>query len=411
MPGATLRARPAATRRRWCLPRALLSDPAAPELIPGVGILQEHDAAAGILLWQCYRDVTLWADTPEAARPGLFQPGTDAARAALLRRSRLSAAPLCALEVLVAVPNGEAPEEGCVAIACSDVAAWAAAIGAASTAIGFAQAAAFVLPQDARLALEVGRLAAQFRRNVVADTWLRRAISLARRARDKVTYAGALLEHAWVRLQLTPGDGPIAFQRAIRAARRSGRSEIRALGHYGLARAALGQGDYSGAVTQTRIALRLLRGSTDNRHLALVVLDHAEGLLLSGSQSGAAVVLRRFLPAIKVPRERIRALTMLVRTGGAEGAPPVTEVWYEARMLLDGLGESDEAARALLELSRAGAEIGYHAHADRAARRALAISNRSHAQTLVHECAEFLGRSRRRSQVFVRRPAKAGTDG
>jgi tetratricopeptide (TPR) repeat protein len=276
------------------------------------------------------------------------------------------------------------------------VARWAAACRAISTAVSFAQAASFVVPDDGSLALEAGRIAAKFRRNAVAETWLRRAVALARRARDKAVYAGALLEHAWVRLQVAPEDGPAGFQRAIRAARRGGQGDVRALGHYGLARAAMARGDYHDAAAETHTTLRLLRPSIDNPHLPLVVLDHAEALLRAESPAAAAAALGRFLHTFTLPHDRVRALTLLVRTSRADGAPPVAEVWHEAVALLGSYGESEDAARGFLALGRAAAETRHDTHAENAVRRALAIATRARSPVLAVECTAFVDQLRGR---------------
>ncbi|HYH78765.1 MAG TPA: hypothetical protein VEX86_03190 [Longimicrobium sp.] len=397
----SLRARPRPATRRWCLPPALLSDPSTGELIPGIRILHEHDEATAMLLWSSYRDVALWADTPAHERETLFRSSTDAA-GALLERSRLSPAAVDALRVLFGVSGGEGPPAVCVAWACGAIAEWAAARGAVATAIGFAQAAAFVVPDDAQVTLEAGRLAARLGTSTAgAETWLRRATALARRARNSDVYTRALLELAWLRLQSAPEVGGAAalFQRAIRAARRGGRTEVRALAHHGLARTAMARGDYAFAATETRTALRMLRRGTGNPHFLGVVLDHAEALLLGESPSAAAAALRRFLPAFTMPRDRVRALTLLVRTAGSDGAPPVAEVWHDAHSLLGSLGESEEAARGFLELARAAAETGYDAQAENAARRALAIARRIHAEPVAQECASLLDQLRTRSSV------------
>ena len=59
--------------RYWRVPPALLRNPSSPETFEGEGILAEYPAEAGLLLWQCYRDVLLWADI-EDVNSMVFEP-------------------------------------------------------------------------------------------------------------------------------------------------------------------------------------------------------------------------------------------------------------------------------------------------------------------------------------------------
>ncbi|HET6765498.1 MAG TPA: hypothetical protein VFH27_17550, partial [Longimicrobiaceae bacterium] len=61
-------------KRRWCIPPAILREPS--ETLEGAQVLDEVGGRLGVLLWQCLRDVTLWAATDPEDRDGLFaSPG------------------------------------------------------------------------------------------------------------------------------------------------------------------------------------------------------------------------------------------------------------------------------------------------------------------------------------------------
>jgi hypothetical protein len=61
-----------ARSRRWRVPPALLRNPGDHELLEGESILREYPDGFGLLLWECYRDVRLWTDTPPELRRELF---------------------------------------------------------------------------------------------------------------------------------------------------------------------------------------------------------------------------------------------------------------------------------------------------------------------------------------------------
>src|SRR5688500_9262900 len=64
--------RRAGSPRSWRVPPVLLRSPNAPETLEGECILGEFPGQAGLLLWQCYRDVRLWVGTPPELLAGLF---------------------------------------------------------------------------------------------------------------------------------------------------------------------------------------------------------------------------------------------------------------------------------------------------------------------------------------------------
>src|SRR5215218_6741253 len=91
---APRRARPP---RRWRVPPGLFRDPIAPETLEGERILAEHPGESGLLLWQCYRDVRLWADTPPRLRRELFHRDDSPQRREMVDAARLDPETLRAL--------------------------------------------------------------------------------------------------------------------------------------------------------------------------------------------------------------------------------------------------------------------------------------------------------------------------
>ena len=139
--------------------------------------------------------MTLWATVEPEKRAGLFKP--DAARRRMTELLNAGAEPVLEVSLtscvaLVAAPETTDPE--ILSLVCVQVARWAEGRGFFATAMGFAQAAAFCAPEKAEAALAAGQLALRWRRHARAETWLRRAIGLARRGRDWGSYGQAYVE-------------------------------------------------------------------------------------------------------------------------------------------------------------------------------------------------------------------------
>ncbi|HEX5723921.1 MAG TPA: hypothetical protein VFX98_00570, partial [Longimicrobiaceae bacterium] len=132
--------------RRWCIPPAIPYDTG--ESLEGAPVLRELEGDAALLLWSALRDVTLWASVPERRRAQLFTPAAAGRRLRMVAGARLDPAVELPLEILSGVladPAGADPEG--VALACVQVAEWAAARGAPGTAVAFSQAAANATPE------------------------------------------------------------------------------------------------------------------------------------------------------------------------------------------------------------------------------------------------------------------------
>jgi tetratricopeptide (TPR) repeat protein len=220
-PGAQTDAQPRAPRY-WRVPPALMRNPSCPELLEGERMLAEHPGEAGLLLWQCYRDVLLWAGTPPELRAGLFRGPAPERRRELLEAAGLDPETLRAVRTLQRAVR-RSSDDGSMASAALSIAAAVEAVGAAATALGYAQLAAAAVPTEAGPALAVGRLAARLGHTAVAESWLRRTIGLARRGEEWECYGWALIALG----QLREGAGRLRearleYRTAFRQARRRG---------------------------------------------------------------------------------------------------------------------------------------------------------------------------------------------
>src|SRR3954453_3868843 len=156
--------------RNWRVPPALLRDPGSPESLEGERLLAEQPGAAGLLLWQCYRDVLLWAGTPPELRAGLFRHADSEQLRELFEVSGLEPGTLRAVRTLHRALRRSSDGDGSMAAAALSVPAAAERAGAAATAMGYAQLAAVAAPTSAVPALAVGELAVRLGHSATAET-------------------------------------------------------------------------------------------------------------------------------------------------------------------------------------------------------------------------------------------------
>ncbi len=211
--------------RRWRVPAHYLH---SAERFEGGSVLEECPGPLGLLLWQCERDVRLWATTSMSQREGIFVSGAGA-RCRMAMRSmgavaRPLEAPMGVLMGMLEHPMDVSPEA--VMLACRRVSQWAEARGAMATALTFAQASALAQPGSAPSAYQVGRLARRAGQAARAEGWLNRAIVLARQARDWGTYAAAY--SGLGNVNLSRGNLPAAERCQMKALRIATQHELTA---------------------------------------------------------------------------------------------------------------------------------------------------------------------------------------
>jgi tetratricopeptide (TPR) repeat protein len=358
------------------VPPALLHEP--DELLEASQVLSELPTAVGALLWQSVRDVTLWAEIPEDEREELF--GREAAHRRLSELLASGAEPalevsLTTLAALVGSPASANPE--IVSLVCQQVARWAEGRGAWGTAMAYAQAAALATPMDPSPALFAGSLALRWRRSARAETWLRRAIGLARRGRVWEAYAQAYVDMGT--LYARRGQPAMAhrfFVQGLRAAKRHGLLLIRGAALHGMLRLAMEAGEHEDAERYARGAMRAYgRG-----HPRLPELVHDVAYLWVSRESyGRAIpMLQKLLPARVEPVERALTLSILARAAAGDDNPRLyQEAWMDAWAIINRRpDEADRHARALLELARASALCRDWAHVEQAVRLASSAATR-----------------------------------
>ena len=393
-------AKPTGTRtgppRHWRVPPALLRNTVAAEMLDGVQILAEHSGEVGLLLWQCYRDVLLWADTPPDSRAKLFDRSDPEKHRELIEPAAAAGLDPEILRAVRTLHKGlrKSSDNGSMVSAALSIAAASEPRGAGATAMGYAQLAAATAPTAAAPALAVGQVAARVGHSTMAEAWLRRSIGLARRSGEWESYGGALTILA--RMREAAGrhrDARVEYRKALRLARRHSLYEARREALAGLLRLALCEEDQPAAERYARSIFRMYGRDHPDRGRAL--LDVAETELRKGRHARASTLLHEALRSRIGTGEQVRALTMLVRAeGGAGDREMMQAAWQRALDLIDTYSSTSAGARLLLALARAGAEVLEDRQGDVVARVAWNWATRLGGSALADECAAFLSRPR-----------------
>jgi hypothetical protein len=340
------------------------------------------------------RERRLWGEAPRNARENLFVSDDEARdkRLATLAAADLPAAISAQIDTLngmLAVP-GRADAD-VLTICCLEVAAWARGEGLVQTAVEFAQAGALASPEFAEAALHTGIAASAAGQDARARTWLRRAVSLARRAKDRTAYLSALLELGAIDEGRGDADGAEHFNRwAYRTSRRGkfGRSARMRAAH-GLLRVARPR-DSRKATQFAMAAFRAFR--PDSQGGPELLLDLAGFWTEFGEADRAAAVVRllaRFHSLLS-PADQLAcaALTARVLAGrdGRRRAAAEQDAW---RLFADEALPQDVRFRAALDLAHAARKTGDLAAFTRAKREVLRLAPQEVFPRVSSEVAEL----------------------
>jgi hypothetical protein len=360
--------------RRWCVPSAILRSPG--ETLDGIGILRELDNELGLLLWSVVRDVTLWASTPAAARARLFgmcstvRLSTGAASVPdSLRR------PLENLSALLTAP-GRADAD-VLALCCMQVTAWARESQLPRTALAVAQAGALAAPEFSEAAMQTAICALELREPERAETWLRRAVAVARRERDAAVYVTAYVHLG--NLYRERGR-PLQAERYLllgyRMARRRSVPLARRDAAYALFRMALDREDRSAA---TRWAVYAQRGYRKDQPQSVPLLLGLARFWTDQGQAGRsrAALQRLTLHLGELARADALAAAALLARALAETEPRNSKAAENRawRMLADESIADEAAFAAALDLAHGAAVRRDRKSFDRATRAALRFAS------------------------------------
>jgi hypothetical protein len=386
----------AALDRRWCLPTTIVRSPG--ESLWGGAILNELDCDLGMVLWSVARDVDLWTSAPAAVRLELFAgcnsatcAASDAVVPVELKRP---------LETLSDELTRAGVDMQSVAICCLEITAWARQTRHPHTALVYAQLGALAAPELSEAALQTAICAVDLGEQARAETWLRRAVSVARREPDLVVYATAYALLGDLCLQ----QGRIAlaegyFLKAVRAGRRFPVPSARRDGGYGLFRIAIQRNDKPAA---KRFAQAIRRASLYEREpVTQQMLDLARFWTDEGCPGRARPMLRRLVSQADTlgPAEAL-AVTALTARLTARKQPRRSRaadkrVW-ELLPEASALGDAVTLA-AVLDLAHGAALRGDRSSFGRAARAALRLASpelSASTQTVISDLSRVLSADR-----------------
>ncbi len=404
MPRAKLKGPDSEVKRRWRIPPPLLRDAESPGP-EGLSILSEIRSELGGVLWKTLRSVLLWSQVAPSERKDLFD--AEAGRRRLLEV--MSAVPdeagdlKDAMEVLAeVVVSPERADSEAVGVACRRVSGWAEAADAPRTSLEFLQAAALCCPANARFALAIGRTTRDLAQYARAESWLHRAIGLARQSRDWETYVRAYLGHG--KMMLRRGALPAArrsYAKALRRSVRQGLREMEALALQDLFILEDKAGQSEKSLAYARRALEAF--GPQHEGLPHLAHDIAVFWMQRGDFEHAFPVLRETVDRAKDSCRGI-ALGSIAR---AAGHMSDTDAFDWAQAELDRWWDGPGIADAWAEVARGAMALGRLDQARAAALRAETMARRR-GESLVRFEAEALLESIQAEQAALAQRSQSG---
>jgi hypothetical protein len=391
--------------RFWNVPRALGF---GAEPFECAAVLDEMPGEQALLVWQILRDVDLWLGCEERGSSRIFQPEAAVRRETLIEafaRDDLVRQPLATLAALLRDRPRETAE---ASAACAALARWASDQGYPRTAFAAALRAASASPRDAGYCHLAGVTARRTADYLRAEAWLRRTLSLARRAGDRRHYGLALMSLANLHMVRFEGDAAIRrLRQALAAARRFALWDLRPQAYHDLFVITTTHGRPADAA---KYALAATRGyGRFHERLPALAHDLAWFLLLQGRAARGLAILQAIDPRPLRSWERLLFLSTVGRAAGAAGDAHVFwQTWSEFWRRLDAVPTYDCAAEALINLAWGAAHLGDTTRLEVAAREALRIAlPRDERQEI--EAAEAMLASLEQGRV-PDPPARRGSD-
>jgi tetratricopeptide (TPR) repeat protein len=249
------------------------------------------------------RDLTLWLDTPVDERSALFAVDAAGRRSAQIMLSQIEEAlwvPIFTLSTIAEDPVNVVPSR--LLYACRRVASWAEERGRPATRLAFTQAAALLSTDDAKLALEVAKLARDTGDHARAESWFRHTVRLSRRT-DWENYVWGYVGLGV--LYISAGNLAAAstvMQRALRTAVRHRLRPLSGVAHHHLFHLAAEAGRARSAAEHVVAALEAY--GPDHPRLPYLVSDVAWFWLQVGKPRPALRLFERVLLALANPNER-----------------------------------------------------------------------------------------------------------
>jgi tetratricopeptide (TPR) repeat protein len=380
--------KPRSLIRRWRVPAHYLL---GTERFEGSAMLEELPGALGTLLWQCERDVRLWATSTQVEREQLFAPTAGERCLAMVATLEMDAgevfAPLEAIAAMLRHPVDADPQA--VMLACQRISQWAEGRDCRAAALAFAQAAASVQTGSAYSAVRVALLARRAGDFGRAEGWLNRAIVLARQSGDWTTYAQAY--SGLGKVNLLRGNLPSAERclgKALRIARTHGLALQQAMAHHDLFVVLAEEERHTEALAHAAEAFSLYPAEHADR-LSLAH-DVAASWVEQGQYAAALPVLEAVVSHMEAPA-RALGYANAARAAGALGLRGRFEAfWHLCIDTLERVGTHSVIPGTLLNLARGAALLQDLGEAEATARRAVRLAERLHLNKTSFECEAFL---------------------
>jgi tetratricopeptide (TPR) repeat protein len=370
---------PSGNTPRRSRPSYLAAPPLLTEREPfeGADVLREHPGALGALLWKSLRDLAAWTALAPAERAALFPAGAGTVRAGEIADA--GAEPELWGPLLVVARLLENPTEvdhPRLVNACRAVARWGERRGFAAVQLAYTQAAACLAPEHAKLAYAVGRLARDRGEYARGETWLRKAVRLAR-GTDWHTYALAYLSLGTLYQQL--GNLPAARTLTQRGYRAAVRRRVRPLHGVALHNLFIINAEMLEFARAQEYALAAVRRyGQDHPRFAVLVHDVGCFWMLHGQFTRACDVFATVLDRIQRPEERLMATSTLARAAAADGRADAYAAGVAGALaILESEATPPErSAQGWLNLARAAATAGDRPRARTFGTHALQIATR-----------------------------------
>lgn len=351
--------------------------------------LDVHEECAGPLaglLWRALSDVALWSHAAPEERSAVFQAETRGGELLAQAPDDVPelAKPLRALRFLSVAPG--LVDAAAVADACGEVAAWAEAREMKRVALQFAEAAARVEPDSSTRSYVAGRLCRRAGEFGTAGTWFRRAIRLARLAKNEVDFANAHRGYGFVWMDMGRfDDAEPHFWKCVRSALRVGRKSLAGSGYHDLFVVAVHREQWEEALLHGQQAVALYkRGHPRFPNLAH---DVAFFWCRRGYFSSALPVLK--IVASLLERDRGYVLASLARAAAAVRDHILFERTAH-ELLARASSESEMAASSLYHLAEGARCFHEWERSEQLARSALELARTRQNGTVVDLAEKLL---------------------
>lgn len=311
-----------------------------------------------------------------------------------------------ALTVIMSELRGPDPvDQHWIALACMTLMEWALKHGARNAAVCIAEAAALVVPANARYAYVVGRMYRERGRLREAELWLERSRRVAVWHADREAISVALNSLGnLAQLRGRYAEAEELLHSALRVAKRARLRERQAAVYHDLLVVAVYTGKLAKGVDYARAAF----GAYAPDHPNLLKLAHDVAFLWSehGQHARALHIFSALLPHFTEPEARLRVLGYGARSAGAVlDQETYSRYSTEAWAIIDSGSVDHLRSAAALELGVGALSLGLEDDARRALDAALESAADAGDNEVIVKASEALERLRRgESSMFVHRP-------